>query len=52
MRVDASKIGEGAGGGGVGGEEQEESEVLKPCDFPVFPRQLKSKRDIVRTALA
>lgn len=47
MRVDASKIGEGAGV-----EEQEESELLKPCDFPFFPRQLKSKRDIVRTALA
>lgn len=40
----------GRGCGGV--EEQKESELLKPCDFLFFPRQLKSKRDIVRTALA
>lgn len=34
-----------------GGEEQEESELLKACDSPFFfPRQLKWKRDMVRTA--
>jgi len=37
-----------------GGEEQEESELLKACNstfFFFFPRQLKWKRDTIRTAL-
>lgn len=37
-----------------GGEEQEESELFKACNstfFFFFPRQLKWKRDTIRTAL-
>lgn len=40
MRVDASKIGEGAGGL----KSRKKSELLKPCDFPFFSKAIKIEK--------